>query len=113
MIERAILKTGLSDFAQIERAVLEGRQLLWLAWNGARIEAAATTELAIPNGVKVCVIVACAGQERGRWIHLIEKIEDYARAEGCSAVRIIGRRGWERCLDGFSVRYAIMDKDLT
>lgn len=112
LIERAILKTGLADFAKIERDVLEGRHLLWLVWNKETIEAAVTTELAIANGVKTCVIVACSGAQRERWLHLISQIEDYARAEDCSSLRIIGRRAWERELDGFRARYAIMDKDL-
>lgn len=112
MIERAILKTGLSDFALVEKDVLEGHQLLWLAWNGEAIEAAATTKLATANGVKVCILVACAGEARSRWLHLLQKIEAYARAEGCSSVRIVGRKGWARILNKYRPRFAIMEKEL-
>ncbi|WP_316227484.1 hypothetical protein [Bradyrhizobium sp. SZCCHNR3110] len=91
--------------------MLEGRQLLWLAWNGTTIEAAATTELAIANGTKTCLIVACSGTNRDRWLHLIEPIEAYAKAEGCSKMRIIGRKAWERVLNGYRAQYAIMEKD--
>lgn len=112
MIERAILKTGLSDFALVERDVLEGHQLLWLAMDGKTIDAASTTKLVTANGVKTCIIVACAGAERGRWLHLIEGIEAYARAEGCASVRIIGRKGWKRSLNGYRSKYDIIEKGL-
>lgn len=36
-----------------------------------------------------------------RWLPLIDQIEIYARAEGCRRVRIFGRKGWLRALEGF------------
>lgn len=36
-------KGRLSDFAAVERDVLAERALLWLAWNGETIKAAAVT----------------------------------------------------------------------
>jgi hypothetical protein len=43
---------------------------------------------------------------------LIAGIEDYAKAEGCRCVRIIGRRGWARVLPGYEQTFAIIDKRL-
>jgi hypothetical protein len=112
LLHRAITKTGLSSFAEIERDILSGTALLWLAWNGAGIEAAASTSLELTDAGKVCVITACAGVDAARWLPLIAGIEDYARAEGCQCVRIIGRRGWARVLRGYKQTYAIIDKQL-
>jgi hypothetical protein len=92
MIRRAIERTNLSDFEAVERDVLQGRALLWLAWNGERIEAACTTELTIAQGRKACVVVACSGKNHRRWLPLLAKIEDYARAENCACMRVIGRK---------------------
>ena len=107
LISSAIERTDLSAIEDIESDVLEGKQLLWLAWSD-HIEAAATTHLAR----KVCTLTACAGHQRERWLPLFGKIENYARAEGATKMRIYGRKGWERVLDGYQAEYVILEKSL-
>jgi hypothetical protein len=58
-------KGRLSSYADVERAVLASAALLWIAWNGEKIKAAAVTELGVANGEKFCTVVACGGHERG------------------------------------------------
>lgn len=106
LIRAAIERTGLSDFADIEQDVLEGRSLLWLAISD-HIEAAAVTHLSR----NVCTLVACSGHQRERWLPLFSKIEKYAKDEGCK-MRIYGRKGWERVLDGYRVEHVILEKVL-
>lgn len=108
LIKAAIDATNLSDFEEIEKQVLAGEQLLWLAWSG-RIEAAATTHLSRD----VCTLTACSGHQRERWLPLFEKIENYAKAEGALVMRIFGRKGWERVLDGYRVQHVVLEKDLS
>jgi hypothetical protein len=110
-IRSAIERTNLGSFEIIERDVLSGGQLLWIAWEG-QILAAATTRLADNGRRKVCEIVACSGGDRDKWLPLIRQIEDYAKNEGCSSTRIIGRVGWERVLDGYRREYVILEKAL-
>jgi hypothetical protein len=112
LLKEAIRNTGLSAFATIERDILDGLSLLWIAWNGQDIEAAAATSLQQTEAGKVCVITACAGADMTRWLPLIRGIEAYAQAEGCHCVRIFGRKGWARVLDGYEQTYAIIDKRL-
>ncbi|HEX5509826.1 MAG TPA: hypothetical protein VFX37_15100 [Pseudolabrys sp.] len=112
MLQRASAKTGMGDFAQQEAEVLAGKQLLWLASDGATIEAAATTQLVNENGRRLCVIVACGGHDRARWLPLIAGIEEFARREGCSEMRVYGRKGWARVLDDYRPRYVILEKKL-
>lgn len=107
LIQSAIEATNLSDFKDIEDQVLSGDQLLWLAWSG-KIEAAATTHLS--RGV--CTLTACAGHHRERWMPLFSKIEEYAKNENCSTMRIFGRRGWERVLTGYHVEHVVLEKVL-
>ena len=113
---RAIRRTELAGFAEVERDVLAGQALLWLALSGTRddvkIDAVATTRLELTDAGKVCVITTCEGKGMARWLPLIRGIEDYARAEGCSCVRIFGRKGWLRVLDGYRQTHAIIDKRL-
>lgn len=108
LIKTAIDETGLSDFNEVEQQVIDGDQLLWLAYSG-KIEAAATTH--IVNGV--CQLVACAGHHRERWLPLLAEIEKYAKAERCRCMRIIGRPGWERALDGYRKEFVILEKALS
>jgi hypothetical protein len=111
LIKSAIDRTGLSDFDEIERDVLAGNQLLWVALSGT-IEAAATTKLVNVGSHKICILVACGGKQRKRWLPLFERIENYARSEGCRAMRIIGRKGWQRVLSGYNVENIILEKAL-
>ncbi|GEC56777.1 hypothetical protein ABIF38_005268 [Bradyrhizobium japonicum] len=107
LIKTAIERTGLSAFEDIEKQVLAGEQLLWLAWS-EQIEAAATTHLS--RGV--CTLTACSGHQRERWLPLFATIEKYAKDEGCSTLRLYGRKGWERVLDGYRVEHVILEKGL-
>ena len=47
-----------------------------------------------------------------RWIRLLEGIENFARAEGCEATRIIGRKGWARVLTSYQAKRIVLEKDL-
>ena len=98
LIKAAMEKGRLSSYADVEHSVRNGRALLWLAWNGEKIKAAAVTELAIANGETFCTIVACGGHDRAQWLPLIAGLEAYGRREGCAAMRIYGRRGWRKLL---------------
>ena len=112
LILSAIRRGGLSSFAAIEHNVLAGKALLWLASADGAIHAAAVTELHRTEWRKICVIVACGGRQMRRWIGLIKKIEEFARAEKCSAVRILGREGWSRVLPDYDCRRVLLEKEL-
>jgi hypothetical protein len=112
LLESAGRRTGLNAFADFEADIFAGRSLVWLAWNGHAIEAAAATALIHSDFGKVCVITLCAGRGMHRWLKLIEQIEIYARDEGCARVRIFGRKGWQRVLEGFETKHVVMEKRL-
>jgi hypothetical protein len=111
LIRAAIERTDLSEFADIERDVLSGDQLLWLVVSD-HIEAAVVTHLIKTRDRPVCVITACAGSQRERWLNLLAKIEAYAKAEGAKCMRLYGRKGWERALNGYRVEHFILEKAL-
>lgn len=106
LIRAAIKRTELSDFADIEIEVLAGSQLLWLAISD-HVEAAATTHLS--RGV--CTVTACSGHQMERWLPLFARIEKYAKDEGCK-MRIYGRPGWQKVLDGYHVEHVVLEKTL-
>lgn len=109
MLKGSIDRAGLSTFDWLESGVLEGRQLLWLAWNGSSIEAVATTQLSPP----VCVLTALWGRNRSRWLHVIADLERYAINEGCTKLRWFGRKGWQRVMPDYKMTNVVMEKDLT
>ena len=111
LLKMAILRTDLNSFEEIERDVLAGRSLLWLAWFD-RIEAAATTILIETGASKVCVLTACGGRGMRRWLPVLEKIEAYAKAEGCNRMRIFGRKGWQRVLDPYHITNVVLERKL-
>lgn len=112
LIRAAMRKGRISDFADVERAVLAGRQLLWVAADTQAIWAAATIELSRANGEKLCTIVACGGRERARWLSLKKELEKFAKAEGCAAIRIHGRRGWAREFPDYRLTRILLEKQL-
>ena len=112
LIRRAIARGGMGEFGAVERAVLSGGALVWLAWDGEEILAAAVTELELVGGTKFCTIVACGGRGLPRFAGLIAGLERFARAEGCARMRICGRKGWGRVLREYSVQRVIMERRL-
>ena len=113
LLREACRRTRLNAFGDIEADILAGRSLLWVAWNGRAIESAAATILINSESGKVCIITVCGGCDMKRWLPLIKQIESYARREGCARVRIYGRKGWLRVLDGYAQKHIIMDKELS
>lgn len=107
-IRNAIDQVGLVPFAEVEKSVLEGRALLWLAFDGETVHAAATTELSND----ICEITACGGEGLSRFLPLIENLEQFARDEKCHAVRIAGRAGWSRLLKNYKTRSVIIERQI-
>lgn len=112
LIRRAMERADLGLFTPVERDVLAGHALLWIATDGTHIEAAAVTQLERTETRKLCTIVACGGSAMRDWLHLIGQIEEFARAESCDATRIIGRKGWTRMLTEYRATRVILEKAL-
>ncbi len=103
---------GLTDFATVEAKVLSGSMLLWIAWDGQKIVAAAVTQLTEENGSKIGTIVAHAGSGWEKFGHLRSGLEDHFIAEGCTISRILGRPGWSRILKDYRTKALVLEKEL-
>jgi hypothetical protein len=112
LIHDAVRRTNLNHTRDIERDVLHGNGLLWLACEGSTIKAAMTTALITTDRDKVCILTACGGKDMADWLPLHAKIEAYAKAEGCSRLRIYGRKGWARALENYHVEHVILERPL-
>lgn len=95
-----------------ERDVIAGLQLIWIASDGAAIVAAALTALSVTPARKLCTITLAFGVNTRLWDTFMPMVEAYAKAEGCTALRIHGREGWKRVLKGFSEPWIVLNKEL-
>jgi len=113
-IDRAMDRVGLSDATGVHDDVRAGAALLWLAvGDDGRIVGAGVTRLMLSRAAKICFIVAWGADEHARCAHLLTTIEDFARAEGCAAVRLEGRPGWVRVLPhDYRTKAVILEKVL-
>lgn len=107
----SIERVDLSKFDCVEREVLNGDALLWVVHNGV-IQAAVVTQLSINEGGKVCTIIACGGNGVLKVMGLMDRIEEYAKREGCRSVLVYGRKGWVRALRGYEPAAVVLRKEL-
>jgi hypothetical protein len=112
-IEAAAARGDLTTYDDLKHSVFERGCLLWLAYCKQNIEAAAITDLMRSAKSKVCIVTACGGVNYQRWLPLLEKIEEFARAEGCDCVRIFGRHGWKRLLKNYTETKIVLERRLT
>ncbi len=98
----------MSDFSVIEKNILEGKSLLWLAYDGERVHAVATTDLYGDH----CTITACAGHHLKQFLPLIKDLEQFARDEGKKSIRVEGRKGWQRILKDYRRKAVVLEKAL-
>lgn len=101
--------------ADIVERIAGGLVLLWVAIDdeNGNIIAAMTTELVPMRSGLVCWMCQCGGDRMQDWSRFHVKIEEYAKVEGCGKVVLRGRRGWERVLEGYTVRSVQLEKVLT
>jgi hypothetical protein len=113
LVARALAATA-TPIDGVAADVLRGDALIWLAWSDVRgIEAVAVTQVVEIAGERVCMIVsATAVAPRARWLGLLAPLEHYAAAEGCAAIRLRGRKGWQRLLPDYAAPYIVLEKRL-
>ena len=99
----------------MEDACRTGRHQLWVAMDGDEYAAAAVTGIwTEPSGRKVCYWAAVGGRDMRLWQPFYPHIEAWAKANGCSAMRSMSRRGMKKRLepDGYRVTGFILEKAL-
>lgn len=82
-----------------------------MLWDG-QIKAAGVTKIIASQKSKVLMCEACSGSEFIRNKHVMQTIEDYARSEGCDAVRIGGRKGWGRVFPEYREIAVLLERRL-
>ena len=67
--------------------------------------AAAVTAIQNSDALRYLLILALGGMDMYAWIHALdETLSRFAKAHGCSQVRLIGRPGWARVLESIGAK---------
>ncbi|MCA6114245.1 hypothetical protein J6524_04785 [Bradyrhizobium sp. WSM 1738] len=115
-LRAAYLRTDLSHTADLERDVLQGGAVLWVAACPgvpvAEIEAALVAKLVRTDRNLVCIITACGGSNMSRWFDHLAAIERWAKAEGAAKIRLFGRKGWLRLLKQYQAKNVVLERAL-
>ena len=91
---------------------LERKWQLWIVWDG-RLRAVLATELHLEmSGQKTCDVRFCTGGHSLEWVHLIEHLELWAQAEGCTRLAMIARKGWAKRLPDYHMTHVHLEKAL-
>ena len=98
----------------------QGKFQLWVLWDKEQKITAnkyfgvVVTELIKRKFGKVCHIYIMTGRQRNKWQHLISKIEDFAKEEGCEMMELIARPGWQKVYNnhGYKRTHVVLEKQI-
>ena len=98
----------------------EGKFQLWVLWDKNQKKTidkyfgVVVTEIIKRKFGKVCHIYIMTGRQRTKWQHLITKVEDFAKQEGCKMMELIARPGWQRVLNAFDYKrtHVVLEKKI-
>lgn len=88
--------------------VLTGRMQLWPAERGC-----AVTEIVVYPQKKVLHVFLAAG-EMDQLFDMIESAAEWARGQGCTAMTLAGRLGWQRAMKplGWEPKMIVMEREI-
>jgi hypothetical protein len=98
----------------------EGKLQLWMIWNNKaehskdKLYGIIVSEIIQKSIKKVCHIAIATGKNRQKWQHLIEKLENFAKDQGCDCMELIARPGWQKILDKYNYKktHVVLEKEL-
>ena len=107
-----------SDF--VFETAKEDKFQVWIIWDKNQKKTidkyfgVVVTELIKRKLGKVCHIYIATGRQRHKWQHLIKKIEEFAKDEGCQMMELIARPGWQRVLNLFNYKrtHVVLEKKI-
>ena len=89
--------------------LMNNDEILWLAMDRAEVIGFTTSSVVQYDDVKLLQVRLLAGDRFDEWIDdMHERLERFARDNGCDGMELIGRRGWVRKLARFGWREAFV-----
>lgn len=98
---------GTHTFDDVVDSIVAGRMQLWPAPRGC-----AVTEIVIYPRKKV-LHVFLAGGDMDEIIAMIDRATEWSKGQGCSAMTVAGRHGWQRVLakHGYKPVMTVLEKE--
>jgi hypothetical protein len=113
LVERFPNEVTLKSLAE---DAISGRQQLWLILEGEEFRSFVLTEFKVTpaTGINTVYVTALAGDDGVMSAPLIAEIEAWAKAEGATQSKVIGRWGWKRPLarEGYEMDAVVYRKTL-
>jgi len=120
-IKSALAYSGqLTDSDFVYDLAKQGKFQVWVLWDKEqkittnKYFGVVVTELIKRKFGKVCHIYIMTGRQRNKWQHLISKIENFAKEEGCEMMELIARPGWQKVLKIFDYKrtHVVLEKEI-
>jgi len=87
-----------------------GKVQLWLIWDkdkntiNERLNGVVITQIIQRSVTRVLHTPIVTGKNRQKWQHLIEKLENFAKDQGCDVVELVARPGWQKIMDKYNYK---------
>lgn len=110
-VERALAE-GMGEWNadDIRAAIKLNEMQAWGAYDGSIVAGMVTQIINYPRK-RVCDLLLASGERMADWLPALAYVKAWAKQEGCSCVRVMGRRGWLRALD-MNEYYTVMGTEV-
>ena len=98
--------------SDVRALVVAGAWQMWIVTDGPEIHAMAITRIEQTPRRKVCWVLMMVGSGIEGWAHFRDRIAEWARAEGCGAVKSLARRGYVKMFKEFECRHVLLERNL-
>lgn len=93
--------------------VLDGSYTLIGFGDGDDISSIAVLTVSqFPTGLRICELLLASGEQLKDWIEFEELVGAYAKGQGCTRFRMIGRPGLQRMLSHWKRSAVVLEREL-
>ena len=94
----------------LKKSLLCAEMQLWTSLEGTQIKSVCITQIQIHPKYKFLDIVMYAGELNSS--KYLKQVEQWAKSQECTKIKITGRRGWKRALPDYKQTLIQLEKEL-
>lgn len=99
LLARIVDEVGMETMEELQGTIQRGARQLWgVAYDGELL-AAIVTQVETQNHRKIGTIVYAGGAGVDGLVHAYEVLRGFFQRNQCTAIEVIGRKGWQRVLE--------------
>ena len=120
-IRNALAYSGqLTDSDHVYETAKEDKFQVWVIWDknqkktNDKYFGVVVTEIIKRKHGKVCHVYIVTGRQMSKWQHLISRVEEFAKDEGCKMMELIARPGWQKVYNnhGYKKTHVVLEKQI-